>query len=522
MFSDKSSRRDAFLALQDNIQRSSKRLIYGLLGILVFYVIVRGVVAAAARPFWVDEILTLAIAGQPSLRALWNAVERGFDSAPPGFYLVERAALGLVRHKEVALRLPPIFSFPCTLLCVFVYVKKRSGELIAFLCALLLLSTTLFHTYLIEARSYGMMIACIAFALVCYQRLPSLRWAALLGISLLLAESLHYYAIFAMVPFGLAEAVFLLKARRFRWPVWIALACGTLPLIVFWPLLWNIRTIYGEADYWRPIFSALPGFYGSYFFCDGASGVALAAVAVAAIVWSHLWPRTEASGHTNGNDADLAEGTLLLSLIALPVIAFVLVRVMHGGIMSRYVLATIIGVVLGVACALSIARPRAIAAFGLFVLTSVAVREFGFWHHSGRDPFAPDYPAGWVEELVQRAGHGNLPVAVGQTRTYAALAYNSPPRFANRLVYLVDKGKSLDYGGTDAIAKAGPTLSEFFPQQVVDYSEFAATHPEFLLYSEGGDSWQDHLSRETSSMQLLAIEADRRVYLVKMKESSPR
>ncbi len=128
---------------------------------------------------------------------------------------------------------------------------------------------------------------------------------------------------------------------------------------------------------------------------------------------------------------------------------------------------------------------RPLRLFGLFVLTSVAVREMMFWRHSGRDPFAPDYSAGWVEELVQRAGHGDLPVAVGQSLTYASLAYYSPPRFANRLVYLVDKGKNLDYGGTDALAKAGPSLSEFFPHQVVDYSEFAAAHREFLLYSEG-------------------------------------
>ncbi len=267
MFSDKSSRWDAFLALPDNIQLASKRVIYGLLGFLVLYVIVRGVVGAAARPFWFDELLTLAIAGQPTLREMWSAVARGFDSGPPGFYLVERAALGLVGNKEIALRLPSILAFACTLICVFVYVKKRSGEAIAFLCALLLLTTSLFQTYSIEARAYGMVMACIAFALVCYQRLPSLRWAALLGISLFLAESLHYYAVFAMIPFGLAEAVLLLRTRRFRWPVWAALVVGALPLIVFWPLLWKIKTNYADVVYWRPVFSALPGFYGSYFFC---------------------------------------------------------------------------------------------------------------------------------------------------------------------------------------------------------------------------------------------------------------
>ncbi len=61
-------------------------------------------------------------------------------------------ALRITTNKQVALRLPSILAFPCTLICVFAYVKRRSGELIACLCALLFLSTNLFHTYLIEAQ----------------------------------------------------------------------------------------------------------------------------------------------------------------------------------------------------------------------------------------------------------------------------------------------------------------------------------------------------------------------------------
>ena len=69
-----------------------------------------------------------------------------------------------------------------------------------------------------EARSYSIMIACVALALVCYQRLPSIRWAALLGVSLVLAESFHYYALLAMIPFLVAEAAVLVKANgQVRW-----------------------------------------------------------------------------------------------------------------------------------------------------------------------------------------------------------------------------------------------------------------------------------------------------------------
>src|SRR5208337_4725202 len=99
-------------------------------------------------------------------------------------------------------RLPSILAMDCTLICMFLYMNKCSGTLVAFLCTLLLLSTSIFIPQAVNARSYSMLVACIAFALVCYQRLPSLLWAALLGLSLALAQSLHYYAIFALVPFG--------------------------------------------------------------------------------------------------------------------------------------------------------------------------------------------------------------------------------------------------------------------------------------------------------------------------------
>jgi hypothetical protein len=526
MFSDESSRWDTFRALQGYIERSSKRLIYWLLGILVIYVIARGVAGAAARPFWFDELCTLAIAGQPTLREMWHAVARGFDSAPPGFYLVERAALGLVSNKQIALRLPSILAFPCILICVFEYVKKRSGEAIAFLCALLLLSTSLFHTYLIEARAYSMVLACIAFALVCYQRLPSVRGAAMLGVSLSLAESLHYYAVFGMIPFWVAEGVVFLRTRRFRWPVWVALGAGTLPLAAFWPLLSSYRAYYGNyLVYSHPALSGLPDFYGSYFLIDGAFGAALALVSIAAITWSRFWPQQDISQQWKPDDGDVAEVALLLSLIALPLIAFVLVRPVHGLLLNRYVLATTIGVVLGVACALSIARPRMVALFALFVLSSVGVRELRFWHHSGVDPMGRAWSVisadefVQIEKFVQDGGHLDLPVVFGPGLVYAQTAYYSPPSWTRRLVYLMDDQRELSREGNDIVVRALSGLRDFMPLRLADYSTFTAAHREFLLYSEGED-WT-FLNREAASMQLLEMEGARRLYLVKMKETSP-
>jgi thiosulfate reductase cytochrome b subunit len=108
---------DALLSVFDETESRGryKKAIYAFMGFLLVYVVVRGVVGAHQRPFWIDELCTLAIAGQPTLHDLWTAVNKGFDSAPPLFYLVERVALKLVSSGQVALRLPSILAFPCTL-----------------------------------------------------------------------------------------------------------------------------------------------------------------------------------------------------------------------------------------------------------------------------------------------------------------------------------------------------------------------------------------------------------------------
>jgi uncharacterized membrane protein len=506
-----------------------KRFAHLFLIFLLVYTVARGVMGAKGRPFWFDEFCTLAISGQPSLHDMWDAIRRGFDSSPPLFYLIERAALKVTSNKQIALRLPSILAFPCTLACVFVYARRRSGELIACLCALLLLSTSLFHYYLIEGRSYSMMIACVAFALLCYERYTDSRstfWAVMLGLGLILAECLHYYALLAMIPFWIAEGVSLLRTRRFRWPIWLALIAGLSPLAIFWPMLSSYRAYYGRHIVFSTLAaSGLPDFYGSYFLLDGSFGVALALVSFVAIAWSRFRYVRDRSPQTSKDDKT-APDLCLLSLIALPLIAFVLVRLTHAILTNRYVLAATIGIVLGAAFALSHARPKTLALAALFILSSVGIRELRFWHHSGVSPLGRELSAVSVDEFpqiekfVQSGGHLDLPVVICQGLIYTQLAYYSPPSWTGRFVYLVDEQKEQSITGTDSIVKVLLSLRNFMPLRLAEYSEFTASHREFLLYSEGEEWVLTYLNREGASIQLLEMEAHGRLYLVKVNDGS--
>jgi hypothetical protein len=494
-----------------------KRLFLGLMVALVIYVTVRGVVAAATKPFWYDELITLNLSLLPSMKQTLGALARALDSPAPGFYVVQRNVVGLLQNKQIALRLASIFAFPCTLICVFAYAKKRSGELIAFLCAFLLLSTVLFERYAVEARPYSLVMACFAFALVCYQRVPSPLWTALLGLILALAQTFHYYSVFAMAPFGLAETVFFLRTHKLRWRVWLALVLGALPLAFFWPLLANIRTVFGAHFFQRFALTSLPAIYGALFLTDSAFGAAVVAVSIAGIIGSRLLSRPNTPSPPKISDENAVEGTLLLSFVLLPFIVFFIVRVMHGGFRDAYVLTTVLGIVLALAGALSLARPRVVAVFALFVITSVGIREFIFWRANHSLRLAS--PAVALGDFVQKSGYGELPVVVSSGMAYTPLAHYASPAFFKQLFYLMDEEKELQYQGTDSFDKDIVILRDYMPLQVRDFSEFTAAHPVFLVYGEepgDGFNWlPQHLSR-VASVRTVAVEPSRKLYLVTM------
>src|SRR5580704_17187489 len=212
---------------------------------LVLYAALRGLFGAASKAFWFDEICTWIVARQPTVAGIWDALKNASDAHPPLFYLIERAASHLTVDPQIALRIPSILGFCCVLWCLFIFIRTRTTGYVALLSVATVMSTALFG-FMAEARPYSMVVACISFALVCYQRAPALGWVIGLAASLVVAQSLHYYALLALVPFGVAEGILWFKARHFRPVVWAALGCGLLPLFAFWPLLSQIRAVYGK------------------------------------------------------------------------------------------------------------------------------------------------------------------------------------------------------------------------------------------------------------------------------------
>src|SRR4029450_6156387 len=96
---------------------------------------------------------------------------------------------------------------------------------------------------------------------VAWQRASSRYWSFLLAFTLMAGVSIHYYAVFALLPFTAAEVTWSVSNGRMRPRVWLALMAGGLSFVAYWPLLSGLREVYGQY-YWAKasIFRAIASY----------------------------------------------------------------------------------------------------------------------------------------------------------------------------------------------------------------------------------------------------------------------
>jgi uncharacterized membrane protein len=504
----------------------SNRASYGLLGLLVVYAVLRSVFAAAAKPLWFDEILTYTVASQPGWHGIVSALRAPLDGNPPLFYVIEQLALRFSQNLEIALRLPSILAFPFTLICVFSYCRRLTGKIIGLLCATLLLTTILFQYYAVEARPYSMVVACFAFAMVCYQRIPSKPWTLLFALVLALAQALHYYAFITMVPFGLAELVYSIRAKALRWKVWAALAFGCLPLMLCWPLLSIFKSFYGPHNWTRVYFTRIVSAYreltqlGWWRAGEGVVAVLLV-VLFAEFMWST--DREQREGEEKAQDS--AQICLLAGFLVLPVVGSVVTRAVHSGLLTRYVLCALLGIAGALAFAIQRTSPKLRWVIALLVLCVVTAGEVRFWRHlSPRMAEVKSY-AVTREQFIRHKGYADLPVAVPDALAVLALNHYAVASFTDRLVYLKQDPEPNNPRFTDTVDLELELYQKYMPLKVATFDEFTSARSSFLMYVEhdySRDLWLKRLSRAGWVTQSLASDGYNFLYLVSRNDRSLR
>jgi 4-amino-4-deoxy-L-arabinose transferase-like glycosyltransferase len=506
------------------LKNNSEKLAVLVIWILIAYAIVRSLFAAASKPFWYDEVSTIILARQPTVAAIWRALAHAADGQPPSFYILERAAGALVHNPHIAFRLPSIFSFASALLCVFLFVRQRSGGVYALFCAVILLVTVLYDPYAIEARPYSLLVACIAIALLCYQRAPKAGWLVLMGFSLAAAEALHYYAVFALVPFGLAEMALFLETRRLRPCVWVAFACGLVPLAVDWPLLLAAKRSFGPHIWDPPTLRHIGSTYGWLFHISQYDWrLALAAAAVLALLGAPVALAFRKVRTARVAETLFYEHVLVWALFGLPFVAYAITKLTRGALEPRYVLPAALAVPLGAGYIVPRLNRRIALLLAILLFSLLAVQEARFWASQRGHLGKIVSPAVFAGRLVNLAGHPDLPVVVSDGLDYLPFVYYAPPELARRLVDVVDPPYAVTYIGMDSIDESLIGLRYCYPLRVYNFRVFASEHPSFLLYSSGSvnDWWPHRLSRDGYSLEVVAAEQGRKIYLVTQNGNSP-
>jgi hypothetical protein len=503
--------------LQDlNIEKFATR---GL-AMLIAYAVIRSLVGAVTRPFWYDEVCTWIVVRQTTIAGIWSALTNAADAQSPGFYLIERISAALVHNEELAFRLPSIIAFCCITICLFVFARRRVGGGYALICAAIPLATSLFNWYATEARPYSMVVACIAVALVAYQRAPSTGWTLVLALAFAASVSFNYYAVLAMIPFGLAELEVFVTRRQIRWRVWIALAIGVAPLAVFWPLLANLKRYYGEHYLAGASLSGLIHIYGSFFVSSPPLGGAIATVALLGILRLIAAVAIESTSATTNVNTQAHEYVLVLGLLGLPSISFLLAKITHTGTTERYVLSAILGISLAAAYILPLLNRSGVTLAISFLLALLTVQEASFWVAHKHNLSGFESPATSLESLVNSTGYPNLPVMVSDGLEYLPIAHYAAPPWSERFGSLVDVQGSLAFASDNVVDKELIVLRSFAPLHVYDFPASEFQQRSFLLYSSSGsggdphDWWAARLLQDGHALKALAVDHSRVIYLV--------
>ena len=449
-----------------------------LLGGVFVTVLLFAVLAAHWRPLWYDELFTLYVASEPTLRDVLRALMNGADTNPPVDYLLRHASLAVFGESNVAFRWPSAAAFLAGQLAIFAYVRRRAPFLSAAGAALLPIATAaVFFTY--EGRAYALLFASAPIALWAWQHAAERSGRplplGLLLVALCLGPYSHYYGVLNFLPVTAGEALRWSRQRRIDWPMAAVIAVAaalTLGLLAF------ARNALGmQGSFWAAGFRVtdLPGYYRGFLGYGGAATYIVigAAVALAALGWRGPSPaeRPAVPSHEL-----LAAVVLALT----PVSAFLLAAVGTGALTSKYTITLVAGVAIlvGYLLACGEARHR-----GLVAATTVLLAIWAVGRHASsaldyRDS-EPIPPA--IRDAMARSGQ---PVAFDSPHLFLQFVHYEP-RLAARFVYPLDAATALEVRGfnNDEIALRG--LQQIRPLNVVGYREFVDRQDTFLVvYSQ--------------------------------------
>lgn len=360
-------------ALQDpstsepkQLSKAGDKVTLAVAALLAAFYLVTSIYISSHRLFWFDEFFTVRIALLPTWTMIWTALSHAADSLPPFYYMLVRAFMTPFGSGEVSARLPSAFAMVAGLLLTFDCARRLSDGLHG-LIALSVLTCSFLPYYGYEARSYAIYFMFAALGLWVWTTTASnLRAAIFFGSALLLAVTMHYYAVMCLVPYALWELL--------RWKPWqrpsaklVAGAVGVaVPAALLSPLIVSFSRKFSSGFWNRPSLAELRAIFPQLF-----PDALLLLVLIA--VWIVLSGADEKDNVVQPMKAGEAIGWLFLCI---PLAGFVLAELGTNAFFSRYFICVLPGVAVAFACLLwRNFRKDYRVALGIFLLLA----GWGMW-----------------------------------------------------------------------------------------------------------------------------------------------
>jgi hypothetical protein len=431
---------------------------------------------ASSKLFWYDELFSWYVAKLPSLSDIWNALYEGVDVHPPLHYFLIRASHWVLGTGELATRLPFIVGFWLALFFLFLLISKRCGNLIAYI-GILFLCLSEPYNYTSEARPYAIVLACCCASLFCWESAIEgrFRTLTLVGLSLILNVALfsHYYAILLFIPLMIGEAYRSFRLRRVDWPIWIFIAAGAVVLIPLAPTMLTLRR--GSEFFWSKPTWGLFRKTIDLFFRDPTLVRFLGVGCLLGVIKAVDSITPNKKNQRIGWNVPSHELMAVMSLMMLPVIGYVIAKLLTNAFIYRLFLPTAIGIALGLAFVyhrllqgrLLITALLVASLLGIFIVRQ-AVDARGLF--SKNLDFRVAKSLTWASSIP-----GNTSIVISNPLLFLQWQHYAPPSLKNRLYCLMD---------LNAVRRRGlKGLREKISIPVEDYRSFLSSHNRFYLYN---------------------------------------
>lgn len=451
---------------------------------------------ASTKPLWSDEFFTLYLARLPTLNDLWTALSTGADQHPPLFYLLSRLSLWALGENALAVRIPAILGFWLFCLALYFLVGRNTSPWFGAI-AMVFPMSTLGYQYAYEARGYGPVLGFSAWALLCWThvRTPRLRPWAILGLALFLAAAVgcHYYAVMLLLPLGVGETTYSVRARKLDPWVWLGFAGIGITLATSWHFIASARTF-------APAFWARPNWGDAFWYWQNVLGPAQVPLFVVLCIW--LGIRAMSPPNAPGNDlpADTApqrdlwpEMAAVWCLLALPLLVMIGAKVTTGAFHFRYVLFALLGPCILFPWALHrISRRRELVgaiALALMVLWFYAqgLSRIGDERTSRR---AINDDAEWLLEHNPE----RLPLVLARNDLWYRQSYYGPSELKRQIIYLAAPERARQLLGHDTVDRCALTLQPWFRLPLANYQVFLDRTDRFLLFTDADTYWNWQLT----------------------------